>query len=134
MTAENGINILRYALVYGGLTIAASLLPQIVNLPPAAGVTAALPPLVGSIVEGQSFAKATGDRARGREAVSITFRLTAVALAINLLLFGAAVAATQGRIFAGGVPVAQIALAGAVLTLIQFALNRLGLRLAPTKA
>ena len=134
MTQSMHIKLGRYALVYTGATLALSFLPQLFNIPAAAGVTAALPPLIGSIIEGQDHVKTHGVRASGQAAMQGAFVMTAIALAVNLLLLGAAYGASRGLVFGTGFAWGTFALWAVVLTLIQFALNRLGIRLAPSKA
>ena len=125
------INFARYGAVYGIATLVLSALPGMLGVQAAAGVTAALPPLVGAVIEGQAHAKAQGARASGSTAWRGAMVMTAIALAANLVLFGLAYTVGRDTIFGVGFPWGQLAGFALVLTLIQFGINRLGLRLAP---
>lgn len=132
MTDAMQINIWRYALIFGGATLAFSMVPGLLGMPAAAGVTAALPPLIAAIVEGQTHVRAYGTRASGMIAMQGAMVMTGVAIGVNLLLLGLAYSAARNTIFGPGFPWGTFALGAVLLVLIQFGLNRLGIRLTPT--
>ncbi|WP_138421986.1 ABZJ_00895 family protein [Maritimibacter alexandrii] len=128
------INIGRYTGLFTVFTVAIFFLPVLLGMPSATGFAIALPPLIAAVVEGNAFAKANGARPAGRTAMEGSLRMTAFSFGVSLLLFSLGNVATGGQLFAelGGAP--RVALGAVALVVIQFAFNRLGLRLAPQSA
>ncbi|HBZ44216.1 MAG TPA: hypothetical protein DEO85_09220 [Maritimibacter sp.] len=131
-TAPMQINLMRYGLIYGGATFVLALLPQMLGLNAAYGITVALPPLIGSIVEGQAYAKAQGARVRGEPAWRGALIMAVLGAAIYIVVAGVLLMAVS-RQQAVALPILQMLGGFVVLFGIQFLLNRLGLRLAPER-
>lgn len=128
------INIGRYVGLFAVATVVIFFLPVLLNMPSATGFAIALPPLIAAVVEGNAHAKANGSRPAGRAAMEGSLRMTAFSFGVTLLLFGLGNVATGGQLIAELGGVARVALGAGALVLIQFAFNRLGLRLAPQTA
>ncbi|MEC7764621.1 MAG: ABZJ_00895 family protein [Pseudomonadota bacterium] len=128
------LNIGRYVGFFALSTVIIFFLPVLLNMPSATGFAIALPPLIASVVEGNAHAKANGTRPTGRPAMEGSLRMTAFSFGVTLLLFGLGNVATGGQLMTEFGGAGRVALGAIVLIVIQFAFNRLGLRLAPQAA
>jgi ABC-type antimicrobial peptide transport system permease subunit len=81
---------LRYALVFVGVAIGASLLVSVLNTaaetPFGSSAQLMVPAMVGAVIEGQQFAKRERRKPKGAAAWTFTWIATAIALALNVAL------------------------------------------------
>lgn len=125
------INLLRYGLIYTGATFALAIAPQAVGLTPVHGMTVALPPLIAAMIEGNAHAKQAGERLSGALGWRAAGIMTGVGAAIYIVIAGLTLLAAREQLAGANIPVLTAIVGAIAIFIIQYLLNRLGLRLAP---